>query len=628
MSLRSIKKNIIRNKTYEGKLRGNKRGFAFLLHEQGDLFIPHDDLHGAQHGDTVVVRKTQGDRAEVVKILERGIARLSGSVAKIGRDYYVIPDNDCYFSDVKVVEPNKLKEDEKVIIDITDYENGRYPMGKIAKVLGMSGDEETEMLSTLYSYGFADTFPAEVLKRTEWLYPLEIGDRLDLRDMLTVTIDGADARDFDDAISVMKTDSGYTAWVHIADVSSYVIKGDPIDNEAYKRGTSVYFPKKAYPMLPEKLCNDLCSLRENEDKASVSVEMHFDFYGNKTYSKPFNTYIRSNHRLTYDVVQDMLDGVSHPEYDDCLNMLTDAAELSKLLTDKREREGAIDFSDADAHIFFADGKISDVELEKQRDSEKLIENLMIECNESVAELLEKANFPCVYRVHDTPDESSLKSLTLFSACFTEVPRNRYLKPEELSEFFKKLSGTPEGTIISKVGIKSMKKAEYSPYNIGHYGLGSECYCHFTSPIRRYPDLIVHRMLKRYMTGKPYADLAKKSAEMVEYCENCSERERSAEHAERDALDYYKTVYMSGHIGEIYEGIISGVTANSIFVLLSNGIEGRIRLDSINDSFYYDEMRYTLVSERRSFCLGDYIKISVLSADIESRKVAFSLYEGK
>ena len=624
MSIRSIRRNIIKNKTYEGKLQGNKKGFAFFLYDQGDFYIPHEDLHGAQHGDTVVVRRTNGDRAEVVKILERGISRLSGIVEKSERNFYVIPDNQYYFSDIKITNPHRLVGKEKVIVDITDYEDGRYPSGEVVKVLGRKGEEETELLSTLYSYGFSDTFPSEVMKRTEWIYPLELGDRLDLRDMLTVTIDGDDAKDFDDAISVTKEKHKYILWVHIADVSSYVIKGDPIDKEAYARGTSVYFPKQAYPMLPDKLCNDVCSLRENEDKATVSVKMVFDAEGNRLSAKPYNTYIRSNHRLTYNAVQELFDGVEHPEFADVRQMLFDAKELSALLSIKREQAGSIDFSDADAKIIFKDGEIADVEREEQRESEKLIENFMVSCNEAVAETLENAGFPCVYRVHDEPDQASLKQFTLFASCFTEVPERRYLKANEVSSFIKKCSGTPEGALISKVGIRSMKKAEYSPYNIGHYGLGSECYCHFTSPIRRYPDLIVHRLLKRYMTGKPYADLQKKSEEMVEYCRNCSERERSAERAERDVLDYYKAVYMSEHVGESFEGMVSGVTASSIFVTLENGIEGRIRVDGINDGFYYDEMRYTLAGQRYAFRLGDSVKIRVFSADVDARKVEFVL----
>lgn len=622
MSIRSIKRNVIRNKTYEGKLQGNKKGFAFFLYEQGDFYISREDLHGAQHGDTVVVKRTKGDRAEVVKILERGVTRISGTVEKVGRSFYVLPDNANYFSDIKVLEPCNLKGKEKVIIDITEYENNRYPSGKIVKILGSKGEEQTELLSTLYSYGFSDVFPDEIMKRTEWIYPLELGDRLDLRDLLTVTIDGDDAKDFDDAISVSKEKDKFVLWVHIADVSSYVIKGDPIDKEAYRRGTSVYFPKQAFPMLPDKLCNDVCSLRENEDKATVSVKMEFDFGGNRLSSKPYNTYIRSNHRLTYNAVQDIFDGKDYPEYADVEKMLFDALELSKSLSKIREGKGSIDFSDADAKIIFKDDEIVGVEREEQRDSERLIENFMVACNEAVAETLENAGFPCVYRVHDEPDDASLKQFTLFSACFTDVPKNRYIKADEVSEFIKKCQGTKAGALISKVGIRSMKKAEYSPYNIGHYGLGSDCYCHFTSPIRRYPDLIVHRLLKRYMTGKPYADLAKKSEEMVEYCKNCSERERAAERAERDALDYYKAVYMSEHIGEKFTGMVSGVTANSIFVTLENGIEGRVRVDAINDCFYFDEMRYTLVGQRNSYRLGDGMKIEVFSADVESRKVEF------
>lgn len=624
MSVRSIRKNILRSRLFEGRLQGNKRGFAFFRREEGDFFIPHENLHGAQHGDTVVVRPTKGDQAEVVKIIKRGVKRLSGTVDKVGRTFYLIPDNGCYFSDVKIVGESKIKVGEKVIVDILDYEDNHYPLGEVVKVLGFEGDETTEMLSTLYGYGFADTFPEEVIKRTEWLYPLEIGDRLDLRELLTVTIDGEDARDFDDAISVAKTDEGFTLWVHIADVSSYVIKGDPIDAEAYKRGTSVYFPKCAYPMLPERLCNELCSLREGEDKATVSVCMEYDFEGSLLSAKPYNTYINSNHRLTYTLVEEMFEGIEHSEYDDVKQMLFDGLELSKLLSKAREERGSIDFSGADSKIIFKDGKLADVECLEQRASELLIENFMISANECVASMLERANYPCVYRIHEEPDPMSLKQFTLFASCFMPVPKDRYFKPQDIAGLMRECKGTPEGVIVSKVGIKSMQKAEYSPYNIGHYGLASQCYCHFTSPIRRYPDLIVHRMLKRYMTGKLYADLEGKQKEMEEYCAQCSERERSAERAERDALDYYKTLYMSEHIGEEFDGIVSGVIQNSIFVALDNGIEGRISLESIGEKFYFDEMRYTLVGERLSIRIGDPARIQVLKADVLTRKIEFLL----
>lgn len=621
------KRNVTaKKKTYVGKIQGTAKGSAFFLRDGGDFFIPHSMLNGAQHGDTVEVVRLSGDQAEVVKILERGYTDITGTLVRYGREYYLEAENQSYFSPVRIVGDIIANEDDKIIVHIEGYSNRDIPFGYISKVIGERGTEEAEMLSTLLGYGFSDEFPEEVLNHTEWLYPLEVGDRLDLRDMLTVTIDGEDARDFDDAISIIKERNGYILWVHIADVSSYVIKGDPIDKEAYERATSVYFPKRAYPMLPEKLCNNLCSLREGEDKATVSVCMKYDFNGNMLSAKPYNTFIRSNHRLTYTKVQEMFDGVDYPEYADVKKMLFDGLELSKTLSRVRDEKGAIDFSASESKIIFADGKIANVEAVEQRESEKLIENFMISANEAVASMLERAGYPCAYRVHADPDPQDLKRLTMFASCFIDVPKNKYYGAEDIADLMRSCKGTPEGAIVSKVGIRCMQKAVYSPKNIGHYGLASESYCHFTSPIRRYPDLMVHRILKRYIAEKPYANLSKVEKDMEEWCEHCSERERSAERAERDALDYYKVVYISEHLDEEFVGMVSGVTANSFYVVLDSGIEGRVSLRDFDEGFYFDEMRYTLVAENRKIRLGDVVKIKVVGADILSRRVDFELVE--
>lgn len=615
-----------KKKTYTGKIQGTAKGSAFFLREGGDFFIPHSLLKGAQHGDTVEVCRLMGDQAEVVRVLERGYTDITGTLKRYGREYYLEAENQNYFSLVRIVGDILANENDKIIVHIEGYSNRDIPYGYISKIIGERGTEDAEMLSTLLGYGFSDEFPEEVIKRTEWLYPLEIGDRLDLRDLLTVTIDGDDAKDFDDAISVIKERNYFILWVHIADVSSYVIKGDPIDKEAYERATSVYFPKRAYPMLPEKLCNNLCSLREGEDKATVSVCMKYDFNGNMLSAKPYNTYIKSNHRLTYNKVQEMFDGVDYPEYADVKKMLVDGLELSKILSKVRDERGSIDFSAADSRIIFEDGKISDVEAVEQRDSEQLIENFMISANEAVASMLEQEGYPCVYRVHADPDPQDLKKLTLFASCFMNVPKDKYFGADDIAELMRGCKGTPEGAIVSKVGIRCMQKAVYSPQNIGHYGLASDSYCHFTSPIRRYPDLIVHRILKRYIADKPYASLVKVEKEMEEWCEHCSERERSAERAERDALDYYKVVYISEHLDEEFTGMVSGVTSTGFYVVLDNGIEGRVSLRDFDEGFYFDELRYTLVSEHRSIRLGDVAKIKVIGADILSRKIDFELVE--
>ena len=644
MSQRSIVKNIKRNTLYEGTLRGNKRGFAFLARRDGgqDLFIPHEGLNGAQHGDEVVCRLTVGDNAEVVRVLSRGVTRLVGTLC-LGYGYaYLRPDDQSYYSNVRLGgwDPD-WQEGQKALVDITEW-TPKGPNGDVVKLLGFAGEKESEILSVLYAAGFSDSFPEEVEKAA---LQLKMGaperDRDDLRSLLTITIDGEDARDFDDAISITRTPKGYDLWVHIADVSHFVTPGGEIDKEAYKRATSVYFPRKAYPMLPEVLCNGLCSLVPNQDRFALSCRMSFDREGNRKGVYLAKSVINSDYRMTYTKVQAMLDGdeVMLKEYAPIAGLVSEARELSRLLRAKRKERGSIDFVTQESKVLFDGDKILGVEGYHTTESNQLIEDFMIAANEAVAETLRDAGYPCAYRVHDLPDPDKLKALTAFAGCFGLAPHKRYLQADEIADFVRRTEDSPYATVVNQVAIRCMQKAEYSPRNIGHYGLGSECYCHFTSPIRRYPDLMVHRLVKRYLEDleqappgeEPRMDRSIRKEidqDLNKRCQHCSQMERAAEKAERDIVAYYMAVYMQEHVGQTYEAVVSGVTASMLFATLPNGIEGAVALDDLREGFYFDSLRFAVISERHSYRIGDVVKVRVEESNPKTHKIRFSLPDVK
>ena len=633
---RRINRNIRHSSLIEGTLRGNRKGFAFLSRSDGrgeDLFVPPDALHGAQHGDLVVCRPTVGDNVEVVKILERGVTRLTGTLC-LGYGYaYLKPDDPAYFSSIRLGGwDEKWEEGQKALVEILDWE-GRQPSGDVVKVLGYAGDKESEVLSVLYAAGFSDVFPEEVLAEAARLQMgAKEADRADLTHLATITIDGEDARDFDDAISVKHVKQGYELWVHIADVSHYVGEGSEIDKEAYRRTTSVYFPRRAYPMLPEALSNDLCSLVEGARRYCLSCKMTFDREGNRTSAELTKSVIVSDYRMTYTKVQAMLDGEQDAlgEYQPIVRLINDARALSKLLAAKRRERGAIDFTSKESAVIFDGDAISGVKAVETTESNAIIESFMIAANEAVAETLRDAGYPCAYRVHDLPEPDKLKALTAFAGCFGLAPERRYLKPDEVAEFIRKTKSSPYAAVIDEVAIRCMQKAEYSPINIGHYGLGSECYCHFTSPIRRYPDLMVHRLVKRYLADRAQGLLIDKNTrrkledDLAKRCVHCSQMERAAEKAERDIVAYYMAVYMQRHIGETYEAVVSGITASMLFATLPNGIEGAVAVDDLLDGFYYDPMRFALISERHSFRIGDVVQVKVEDSNPRTHKIRFSL----
>ena len=635
MSRRSITKNIYRNTLFEGVIRGNRKGFAFLARSDGgeDMFISRENLHGAQHGDTVQCRRLYSDDVEVVKILKRGVTQLIGTLKVYRNGCFVVPDEEAYYTDIHVDDlVEGAKNGYKVVVDVVDYPKGGNPEGVIRRVLGKAGEKQSEVLSCLYRYGFADVFPEDALNEAASLTMGEAEeDRADLRDLLTITIDGDDARDFDDAISISRTKGdGYELWVHIADVSHYVREGNPIDREAYQRATSVYFPRQAFPMLPEALSNDLCSLMPDRDRFCLSCRMRFTAHGERKDVYLTKSVIHSAYRMTYRKVQGILDGDETlcRQYEPIVKMLTTATDLARLLRQKRIDRGAIDFSAHETTVLFDGERIEGVVPAEITESNAVIEDFMIAANEAVASTLERAGYPCAYRVHDVPEEDKLHQLTAFAECFGLAPEGRYLNEKEICDFVRAVAETPYGDVISTVAIRCMQKAKYSPVNIGHYGLGSECYCHFTSPIRRYPDLMVHRMVKLYLErkGAPLADEEKDALTeaMESACMHCSMQERAAEKAERDIVHYYEAVYMQEHLDGHFSAVVSGMTARMMFATLPSGIEGGIPVEDMHDSFYYDPLRYRLVGQHSVYRIGDTVEVVVTGADPASRRIRFAL----
>lgn len=621
----------------KGVLSGNERGFAFLVREDGDLFIPHRALHGAMHKDTVfakIVGGERGDEAEVYSILSRGITRLTGTFYKEEKGGYVTPDDKKFFEDVRVRGgKSRAFSGEKVVVRLTEWPEGRKPEGEIEEVLGRGGDLSVEEEALIRSAGLAEEFPQKALAEARRVSAekMPLAGRRDFRDLLTITIDGEDARDFDDAISISREGEEFCLGVHIADVTHYVRRGGALDKEAYARGTSVYFPDRVLPMLPVELSNGVCSLKEDEDRLTLSCMMRVDKKGRVKDQEIAESVIRSRNRMTYTDVAKILDGdtLLRERYAHLVPMLEDCRALAEILMQKREVRGSVDLDVKEAKITIENDEISVSEYERTI-AHRLIEEFMILANETVAGVMAAYEMPFVYRVHERPSE---EKATAFKAYLTELGIKAVFRPENVrpGEYGKILDALeakqdPMRHVVNRVMLRSMSKAKYSAENIGHFGLASECYCHFTSPIRRYPDLLIHRIIKLMLEGR--AEEAESFENFVASASvNCSETERRADDAERAVDELYKVWYMRGHIGETFEAVVSGVTAFAVFAELPNTVEGRIRIENLPpDDYAFIEQKYLLKGERRSFKIGDKIKITVAACDIGARKCEFLLAE--
>ncbi|OQA71741.1 MAG: Ribonuclease R [Firmicutes bacterium ADurb.Bin248] len=634
-----------------GRVQGSARGYGFFIPEAGggDMFIPADAMHGAMHNDMVWARAAETSshngtqEAEVAMIAIRAHAVIVGTYELDGSEGgYVVPDEPrvCFDMLIGVGHTLGAKNGDKVVAKITRYPDGRRPMlGEITEILGARDDARADMLSIIRRLELPDVFPKAATKQAKALnkpVPEDaIALREDLRGKLIVTIDGADAKDLDDAVSLTKLADGWILGVHIADVSAYVAEGTPLDEEAYRRGTSVYFPDRVLPMFPAELSNGACSLNEGEDKLTFSCIMRLDAEGKPVSHRMADTVIRSAHRMTYDDVNAMLDGDASlcEKYADVLPMLTDMKELAAILHEKRVKRGCLDFDLDEADITLdAEGRAVDVKAAVRGISNRMIEEFMLEANETVAAHAAAAGIPMMYRVHETPDKDKLNELNVFLNTLGLGVRSMGSgKPALLQKILLRAKGTKDETLVARVMLRSMKKARYAGECLGHYGLAAEYYCHFTSPIRRYPDLVVHRMMKLLLSGGMSAQVSEKyDSAMEEMARRCSDRELVAMEAERAADDLKKCEYMASRIGSVEKGIISGVAQYGFFVRLGNTVEGMVRAASLaGDYFECDERRYRLVGRNtgRGFRLGDEARVRVIAVDVGAGTIDFELANG-
>ncbi len=634
---------MVKREIIEGKLQGNERGYAFLLpFEEGkeDYFIPHSDLKGAMHGDTVMAETTSGTgtrtTARVLKVLERGITELVGTYFSCKSGGFVTPDERKYFNDIFIPFGKGLraKSGDKVVCKILFYPKRQNPEGIITKVLGRQFERKAELKAMLYAYNLPEKFKNEVIAEAESLgadvSKEEISKRKDYRKQLTFTIDGEDAKDFDDAVSIEKLKGEkYRLGVHIADVSHYVKPFGKIDKEAYSRATSVYFPESVLPMLPERLCNDLCSLREGVDRLTMSCVMTINKKGSVISYEISPSIINSSARMTYNQVQKIIDGDKKliEKYPNQAKSIALMDELSDILIAKREENGSIDLDVKESTVLVSKNGHISVEATKRNKAHRIIEEFMILANVTVAEYAYFLESPFVYRIHEKPSEERLENFYSFlSGLGVSVKRKKdQVYSKDFQSILKSAENTPVFTLINRVMLRSMQKAKYSPIDKGHFGLSLAHYCHFTSPIRRYPDLVVHRILKDILSGVENLE-AKYSNFVVNASAQSSDKEKNAAEAERAVDDYYKLLYISDFVGEEFSAVISGVTNFGLFAELNNGIEGIIKIENIesNRRLKYDEKSYTLSDGKTTYRLGQSVKIKVVGVNMGDRRAEFML----
>ncbi len=609
-------------------------GYVMVEGEEGnDIYIPPVKLHTALDGDTVMARLTGmfGEKraGQVIKIVERTKRNIVGLFHQSQHFSFVIPDNKKLHRDIYIPESETLnaKEGEKVVAVLTVWDDPyRNPEGKITEILGMPGQPGVDMLTVLKTYDLPEQFPDDVMNEAEQasakLSDEELSKRVDLTSECIYTIDPADAKDHDDAVSVEKTASGYRLSVHIADVSFYVDEGTALDKEAFRRGNSVYLPGMVVPMLPEILSNDVCSLKVSRKRLAHSVIMNFDGSGQMQDWKFADTLIKSNAKLSYEEVQEFFDNGTMPsKIKKVADNLRQARELAKLLTRRRFEAGSLDFDLPESKITMnATGEVLELGHKIRLESHRLVEEFMLAANRAVAlEVFRKAQ-PFLFRVHDRPDFEKLKDFSeLMKRLGYSFPVSPNMKPIAFAKFLAKIKDAPEADFINELLLRSMKKAVYQRENIGHFGLAFSHYTHFTSPIRRYPDLIVHRLLRKLKGGHYPVAFARKVSGLIDSVgAHCSETERIAETAERDAVKVKQMSYMAQHVGDEFGGVISGVMPYGFFVRLDNmGVEGLVRMSTMDDDYYqHEEKRYRIVGRRtgRTFQLGDKIKVGVLKVD--------------
>lgn len=639
----------------KGVMRANKKGFGFVEVEglDDDIYVSQDNMNGAIHDDVVLVEITSKmniDRIEgrVLKIIERKIQKYIGLMKFDSKGMgHVILDDSKIKLNIQVPKEKSLNavDGHKVVVEVDKMmnHNGRCE-GHVCEIIGHVNDPGVDILSIIYKYNINVDFPDEVKSQVASMpmevYESDLKGRRDLRDQVIFTIDGDDTKDIDDAISIEKLSNGhYRLGVHIADVSYYVKEGSPLDTEAMDRGTSVYLVDRVIPMLPHELSNGICSLNPNVDRLAMSCVMEFNNEGKQLDYEIFPSVIRSRIQMTYKKVNSILEKNIIPEgYEDFADDLRTMEELAEILRKAKVKRGYIDFGVEEAKILVDENCVpTDVVLRERGMGENLIEDFMIAANECVATHIYFMNLPFIYRVHEYPKEEKIRSFLGFvSSLGYQVNGNiKDVKPTTMQAILKQLQDKPEYKILSSLLLRSMQKAVYKPENLGHYGLASKCYTHFTSPIRRYPDTTVHRLLRTYLVeGKVDMQTIKKWEEKLVYiAEHSSERERASIDCEREVDDMKMAEYMEKHIGEEYEGMISSITSFGMFVELDNLIEGLVPLRDMKDFFHFDEERMTLTGEKShvKYSIGERVVIKVVRASKEEKTIDFEVVrkvEGK
>ncbi len=641
------KMNLIR-----GKIQMHQKGFAFLIpDEEGltDVYIHASDLASAMNNDKVLVRieKTSDEEnrpeGQVIRILERAVTKVVGTFEDNRSFGFVIADDKRIPNDIFIPKgkTNGAVDGHKVIVEITKYPEGRKSAeGEVIQILGHKNDPGIDILSIIYKHGITIDFPEEVLEQAantpETISEDELEGRRDLRDEMIVTIDGADAKDLDDAVSVKQLNNGnYKLGVYIADVSYYVREGSPIDVEAFERGTSVYLVDRVIPMIPHRLSNGICSLNPQVDRLTLGCEMEITSTGEVVNHEIFQSVIRTTERMTYSDVNKILvdhDGELRKRYELLVPMFENMEKLAEILRGKRMGRGAIDFDFKEAKVVVdEEGKAFDVVLRERSVAERLIEEFMLAANETIAEHFHWMDVPFIHRIHEDPDDGKLQNFFEFLGGLGIKVKGtaNEVHPQALQKVLEDIKGEPEEMIVSKLMLRSMKQAKYDPQSIGHFGLATEFYTHFTSPIRRYPDLIVHRLIRTYLLDKRMDSktIQHWKESMPEIARHTSERERRAVDAERDTDDLKKAEYMQDKIGEEFTGVISSVTNFGMFVELPNTVEGLIHVSFLTDDYYhYDERSHALIGERTAnvYRVGDEVKVRVAAVNMDEHAIDFEL----
>jgi len=643
------KMNLIR-----GKIEMNKKGFAFLIPDderQADVYIHSSDLNSAMNGDTVIVRLERGSspsqRAEgvVIRVLERANHQVVGTFEAISNFGVVVADEKRILNEIFIPEGLTLGAvtGHKVIVEITKYpERGRSAQGAVVQILGHKNDPGVDILSIIYKHGFQIDFPEEVLEEVahipETVQEEDLEGRRDLRDKTIVTIDGEDAKDLDDAIRVEQLSNGnMLLGVYIADVSYYIKEGSALDEEAFERATSVYLVDRVIPMIPHRLSNGICSLNKGEDRLALAIEMEIDGMGNVVEHEIFEAVIRSTERMTYTDVNKILvdqDEETREKFKDLVPHFELMETVATILRQKRRKRGAIDFDFKEPQIIVdEDGKPIDITIRDRSVGERLIEEFMLCANETVAEHFHWLDVPFLYRIHEDPDEGKLEHFFQFLAGLGYVVKGtaQEVHPLELQKLLEKIKGKQEELVISKLMLRSLKQAKYDPNSVGHFGLSTQFYTHFTAPIRRYPDLTVHRLIRQYLIK---GDLSNETInhwkdKMNEIAKHSSVQERAAVDAERDVDDLKKAEFMVDKIGETFEGVVSSVTSFGLFVELPNTVEGLVHVSFMTDDYYhYSDQHQALIGEMsgKVYRIGDVVTIKVTNVNVEERSIDFQLVE--